>query len=662
MSSDAAGNISAASAAITVTVDVTPPKSPALTTLTSFTNNTKPTIAGTAEAGSTVTVYDGSTALGTANAGSDGAWSFTPLTALSAAAYTIAAMSTDAAGNISAASTAITVTVDVTPPKSPVLTTLTSSTNNAKPVIAGTAEALSTVTILDGSTALGTAVASSAGVWTFTPTAALSNGAHTVTAMTKDLAGNVSDASTAITLTIDTAAPDKPVLTTAGMTTNNTKPVIAGTAEVGSTVTVYDGTTALGTAMAGSDGAWSFTPVTALSAAAHSITAKSMDAAGNISAASAAITVTVDVTPPKSPVLTTLTSSTNNTKPTIAGTAEAGSTVTVYDGTTALGKVTTSTTGAWSFTSATALSAAAHTITAKSTDAAGNISAASTAITVTVDVTPPKSPVLTTLTSSTNNAKPVIAGTAEALSTVTILDGSTALGTATTSSTGAWNFTPTTALATGAHAITAIAKDPAGNVSAASGALALTIAESALTLDTTDATTAFTLTGGAGADTLKGGSGNDTLAGGPGADLLIGGAGDDTFMFTGASASLAANFDTIFDFGGDPAKKLSTAEADKLNVGKKITDANFKTISHGSTGNLANDLAATLLGTASGISTTAIQFAAASAALVTLTGTASDAGTYVVVNNHTAAGFLAAADTVIKFQDGATVTSSSFVV
>jgi len=45
-----------------------------------------------------------------------------------------------------------------------------------------------------------------------------------------------------------------------------------------------------------------------------------------------------------------------------------------------------------------------------------------------------------------------------------------------------------------------------------------------------------------------------------------------------------------------------------------------------------------------------------------LTGTAPDSGTYVVINNHTTAGFLATADKVIKLQDGATVTSGSFVI
>ena len=97
-----------------------------------------------------------------------------------------------------------------------------------------------------------------------------------------------------------------------------------------------------------------------------------------------------------------------------------------------------------------------------------------------------------------------------------------------------------------------------------------------------------------------------------------------------------------------------------LRVGKAITDANFKMVSHAATGDLSKDLAATLLATAPGTATTAVQFAAGSAALVTLTGTASDAGTYVLVNNHTTAGFLATVDKVIKLQDGAVVTSGSF--
>ncbi|HRQ80266.1 MAG TPA: putative Ig domain-containing protein, partial [Azospirillaceae bacterium] len=81
---------------------------------------------------------------------------------------------------------------------------------------------------------------------------------------------------------------------------------------------------------------------------------------------------------------------TNDTTPTFTGTAEANATVTLYDtdGTTVLGTATADGSGNWTITSS-ALSAGAHTITAKATDAAGNVSSASTALSVTIDATAP---------------------------------------------------------------------------------------------------------------------------------------------------------------------------------------------------------------------------------------------------------------------------------
>ncbi len=80
---------------------------------------------------------------------------------------------------------------------------------------------------------------------------------------------------------------------------------------------------------------------------------------------------------------------TKNTTPTFTGTAEAGSTVKLYDtdGTTQIGSAT-ATGGSWTITSST-LSEGTHSITAKSTDAAGNISVASSALSVKIDITPP---------------------------------------------------------------------------------------------------------------------------------------------------------------------------------------------------------------------------------------------------------------------------------
>ena len=70
----------------------------------------------------------------------------------------------------------------------------------------GTAAANSTVRVYDGATLLGTVTANGSGAWSFT-TAALADGAHSFTATATDAAGNTSAASTALSVTIDTAAP-----------------------------------------------------------------------------------------------------------------------------------------------------------------------------------------------------------------------------------------------------------------------------------------------------------------------------------------------------------------------------------------------------------------------------------------------------------------------
>lgn len=80
---------------------------------------------------------------------------------------------------------------------------------------------------------------------------------------------------------------------------------------------------------------------------------------------------------------------TNDTTPSFTGTAEAGATVTLYDtnGTSVLG-TGTATGGTWSITSS-ALAAGTHTVTAKATDAAGNVSVASAGLQLTIDATAP---------------------------------------------------------------------------------------------------------------------------------------------------------------------------------------------------------------------------------------------------------------------------------
>ncbi|CCC97339.1 FG-GAP-like repeat-containing protein [Azospirillum baldaniorum] len=73
------------------------------------------------------------------------------------------------------------------------------------PTFTGTAEASATVVLYDGATAVGTATANGAGLWTVT-SASLSDGAHSLT-VKASTANGTSAASTALNVTIDTAAP-----------------------------------------------------------------------------------------------------------------------------------------------------------------------------------------------------------------------------------------------------------------------------------------------------------------------------------------------------------------------------------------------------------------------------------------------------------------------
>ncbi|WP_328515024.1 Ig-like domain-containing protein [Ralstonia pseudosolanacearum] len=78
------------------------------------------------------------------------------------------------------------------------------------------------ISIFDGATLIGATVADASGNWTFTPIQPLADGNHSLTATATDPAGNVGTATSAFTLTVDTAAPAAPVISTV---TDNVAPV-----------------------------------------------------------------------------------------------------------------------------------------------------------------------------------------------------------------------------------------------------------------------------------------------------------------------------------------------------------------------------------------------------------------------------------------------------
>jgi hypothetical protein len=358
----------------------------------------------------------------------------------------------------------------------------------------------------------------------------------------------VSGPSAVVKVVVDTTAPDAPVITAPadGSVTNNAKLVIAGTGEAGATVTVTDGTDVLGTAKVDADGKWSLTPAGGLADGKRSFTATQRDEAGNVSAVSAMVTVTVEVSAkkpvPTAPVITAPADGlvTNNAKVVIAGTGEAGATVTVTDGTAVLGTAKVDDNGHWSLELAGGLADGGHGLAATQKDVAGNVSGPSAAVKITVDTVVAAPVILVPADgASVNAARPVIAGTGEPGATVTVTDGTDVLGTAKVDADGKWSLTPAGGLADGKHSLTATQIDVAGNVSGPSPAVTITVGAAAPGAVPKCGGRAATIVGTAGNDVLVGtpgrdviwaGPGNDIVKGRGGGDIVCGGAGNDKLI------------------------------------------------------------------------------------------------------------------------------------
>ena len=132
-----------------------------------------------------------------------------------------------------------------------------------------------------------------------------------------------------------------------------------------------------------------------------------------------------------------------------------------------------------------------HTIDANvsSTDTSGNPGKGFTSLTYTVDLVAPAKPTIDSLLDdvgtvtgnvpnggTADDARPTLSGKAEAGSTVTLYDGNTIIGTTTADKDGRWTFTPASDIAKGPHSYTVTATDVAGNTSVKSDPYAYTYA------------------------------------------------------------------------------------------------------------------------------------------------------------------------------------------
>ncbi len=470
--SDVSGNVSLSSAARSFTVDVSPPAAPFIDSPAdgSFVNNARPTLSGVAEAGSTVNLYIDGSRVGTVTVSAAGTWSYMLVSPLAEGSHVLTATATDAAGNESVASIACSFVVDTVAPARPVITSPANGAmvNSGMPTIQGTAEAYSSVAVsIDG----GPRVVTADGTGAWSVTASLMQGSHSVVATATDVAGNESEASAELSFVVDTVAPGVPVVTApaSGSLLNDNKPILSGSAEAGSMVRVWLNDVEAGTVTTDPSGNWSFQPAMALGDGVYTLEVVATDLAGNVSAVSAASTFTVDTVAPAIPVVTSPVSGAlvNNDKPTIEGTAEANSSVSVSIDGESPQVVTANVFGEWSLEPTTALVEGAHSVRVSARDGAGNESPFSAAITFGVDMTAPASPVWVSPTdgSTLDNGQPTLRGTAEPGTRVLISDNGMRQDMVTTDEAGEWSLTLSSALSDGSHTLTATAEDEAGNVS-----------------------------------------------------------------------------------------------------------------------------------------------------------------------------------------------------
>ncbi|MEB8199430.1 Ig-like domain-containing protein [Enterobacter quasimori] len=531
---DKAGNTSADSDDFVLTLDYTAPDASKLAITEVYddvkasgvvasggeTDDNRPLIKGTgAEPGNTITVYNGDKVIGTAKVQADGTWSLEPTTPLPDGKYTLTAKETDSVGNVSGPSAEYVINVATVPPQAPTLDTVYDDvaphadylqkgdvTNDTTPTLSGSSGVIGgTISIYDNGRLIGTATVGSNGSWSFTPDTALADGNHSFTATVTDGVGRTSEPTGGFGIVVDTKAPDAasdllvtdnvgayqgPVVS--GDTTDDNTPTLSGKAEPGSTVNIIDNGQVIGSTKVNPDGSWSFTPDQALSNGEHDLTTTVTDPSGNTGPEGSHVVITVDVVPGKVEItgvtddVGSVTGSlsqnavTDDTRPQISGTAKAGSTVTIMDGSNVLGTTTAGADGTWSFTPSVDLGRGEHSFTATAKDPMGNESSSSS-WTVTIDTDAPVKPTIDAALddvgtvqgalsdgSSTDDPTPTLSGKAEAGSTVKIYDQNGLLGEVTAKADGTWSFSPTAKLPEGEHRFHVTATDKAGNTSAAS--------------------------------------------------------------------------------------------------------------------------------------------------------------------------------------------------
>ncbi|WP_394562043.1 DUF5801 repeats-in-toxin domain-containing protein [Aquipseudomonas alcaligenes] len=418
----AAGNlnisvINVVSAPVITTITDNVPSGSTVVVDGGITNDTTPTLTGTADAGATINIYSGALLIGTTSANGSGAWSFTPAAVLASGEYHFTAKAT-VGGTESVASNVYDVTIDAVAPTVTVaiVDSVLNNGDKTSQVTFNFSEAPTGFTSGDVSVSGGALsnfaqVSGSTTQWTATFTAnnnTEATGTVSVTAGSyTDAVGN-SGTSGSDTVVIDTKAPTATTnitaisadngTSTSDFITNDTTLIVSGTNTAlgaGEKIQISSngGSTWSDVAMSGAT-AWTYDDTGNPHASNFTYQTRVIDAAGN-SGGTDSQSVTIDTSVPSKTtaivsatdnvgdITGTLTTgaTTDDTTPTLNGTISSnlvsGEVVAVYQGGIRVGNALVAGTN-WSY-AGSALPAGNYSYTARVEDAAGNQASLSTA-------------------------------------------------------------------------------------------------------------------------------------------------------------------------------------------------------------------------------------------------------------------------------------------
>lgn len=532
---DSVGNESIPSPALAITIDTTAPT----VALTSYTDDigsitsTSSTAATTDDTrpgmnvgiGSTDTFklyINGSRVLATYNSA---AGTLTPDNALTDGSYIFSYKATDAAGNESLMSPSITIIIDTVSPTTPSSAPL-SYVDNVGSITSNTSVAVLTDDSTPGIN-VGTGITSTVKLYvnniltaatynsvdgTLTPNSPLSDGLKNITYTLSDDAGNESGKSPIISMTIDTSVPTGLSLTSytdnvgtiqsttsTAAVTDDTRPGMNIGTGIIDTPKLYVG--GILTAATYDSNAGTLTPNVALIDGTYSFTYTLTDASGNTSLPSAALSITIDTVAPSNPLaapasyIDDVGSITSNTSVAVT-TDDTRPGIKIGTGITSIPKLyanhllipATYNSGTGAITPNVALADGTYDFTYTLSDAAGNESAHSPAITIVIDTQAPLAPAnapasysddivaftnATSVAPLTNDNKPGINIGYGLTNTPKLYVNGTLTAATYDAVTG--TLTPNSAVSDGLKSFTYTLTDAAGNESGQSPAISFTI-------------------------------------------------------------------------------------------------------------------------------------------------------------------------------------------